>query len=232
MLIAGIQKMTMLDYPDRLAALIFTQGCNFACGYCHNPEMIPKLRVLDNSPDLEPEAVLAFLKTRVGLLDGVVISGGEPTLQPDLEEFIRKIKALGFLVKLDTNGSHPEILKKLIDEKLIDYIAMDLKHTQDKYAKLAKYKNLGNIMEAIRVVMNSGIDYEFRSTILPYYHSKNDLDAMGEMIRGANKWYLQNFRSLKTLDKKLQKKDCYSQQELNHFKEIASKYVGLAELRV
>jgi pyruvate formate lyase activating enzyme len=122
MLIAGLQKLTLIDYPEKLATLIFTQGCNFACDYCHNAEMIPQCRMKPFDPRLEPQAILNFLKHRQGLIDGVVISGGEPTLQSDLQAFIQQIKKLGYLVKLDTNGSNPNVLKKLIDANLLNYI--------------------------------------------------------------------------------------------------------------
>jgi len=232
MLIAGFQKMTLLDYPDKIAALVFTQGCNFFCGYCHNPEMIPKKRVLPYSPELEPQAILNFLKKRVGLLDGVVISGGEPTMQTDLVDFIGEIKALGFLVKLDTNGSNPGILKKLLKAKLLDYIAMDIKHSQDKYKKLTKVDFNKQIKESIKIIMNSGIDYEFRSTILPFYHSEADIEDMGKMIAGAKKWYLQSFRPMKTLDKKLHNENSFSSKELSSLEKIAQQYARLVAVRV
>lgn len=223
--------MTLLDYPDKIAALIFTQGCNFYCGYCHNPEMIPTVRILPASSDLEPESIFEFLKTRVGLLDGVVISGGEPTVHEDLEDFIRKIKELGFLVKLDTNGSNPDALRVLIGHELLDYVAMDIKQTKEGYKDLVKNDCQEKIQESIDLIKNSGVEYEFRSTILPYFHSKKDIEAMGKMIAGADRWYLQSFRPIKTLDKKLQRERAFTREELASLKKIAQKYAHEVELR-
>lgn len=231
MLIAGIQKMTLLDYPDKIAALIFTQGCNFACGYCHNPEMIPKSRVLPYSPDLEPDAILEFLSRRVGLLDAVVISGGEPTIHEDLGEFMQKIKDVGFLIKLDTNGSNPEVVQDLLDKKLLDYIAMDIKQSYSKYKELAKNDIADNIKKSIEIVRNSGIPYEFRSTILPRYHSSQDIEDMGEMIKGSDKWFLQNFRPMKTLDRKLQNENSFSEKEMEDLGKVADPYAELVDIR-
>jgi pyruvate formate lyase activating enzyme len=231
MLIAGFQKMTLLDYPGKIAALIFTQGCNFACGYCHNPEMIPRLRILPERPELEPAWILKFLKTRKGLLDGVVISGGEPTLQKDLVAFIEKIKKMGFLVKLDTNGSHPEVLKKLLKKNLLDYIAMDLKAALAGYPGLVKNKCEKAIQTSIRLIMKSGIDYEFRSTILPRCHKKSDIKAMGKMIQGATQWYLQSFRPIKTLDRSFQKEQPFSNKELYELQEIAASFATRVGVR-
>ncbi len=231
MLIAGFQKLTLLDYPGKIAALIFTQGCNFACGYCHNPEMIPSLRILPERPELDPEWILSFLATRKGLLDGVVVSGGEPTLHQDLPDFLKKIKNLGFLTKLDTNGSHPEVLSNLIDKKLVDYIAMDIKASPKNYADLVKHDDLGRILTSIRVIMDSSIDSEFRSTIFPSLHKPHEIKAMGTMIRGAKRWYLQNFRPLRTLDQKFQQQRSFDPEELNTFALLAKEYIQKVDIR-
>lgn len=231
MLIAGFQKMTLLDYPEKIAALVFTQGCNFACGYCHNPEMIPSKRILPYRPEFEPEAILDFLRRRKGLLDGVVVSGGEPTLQSDLDEFLASIKSLGFLVKLDTNGSRPEILKSLFEKNLVDYVAMDLKHTAEGYRALVKNDCSEAIHASIRLIKDSDVDYEFRSTLLPSVHQSVHLHAMGEMIKGAKRWYLQNFRSLKTLDRKLTQERSFREEELKSYRQIALKYAAFVGTR-
>ena len=231
MLIAGFQKMTLLDYPEKIAALVFTQGCNFACGYCHNPEMIPSKRILPYRPEFEPEAILDFLSRRRGLLDGVVISGGEPTLQPDLADFMTQVKALGLLIKLDTNGSHPEILKKLFGNNLVDYVAMDLKHTAEEYRALVKNDCAEAIQKSIQIIKGSGVDYEFRSTILPSLHRIEHIHSMGGMIRGAKRWYLQNFRPLKTLDRKLSTERSFREDELNLYRQAASKYAEFVGVR-
>jgi len=231
MLIAGFQKMTLLDYPDKIAALIFTQGCNFACGYCHNPEMIPSVRILPYQPELEPNAILNFLSRRRGLLDGVVISGGEPTLHADLGDFMESIKSMGFLVKLDTNGSNPEILERLLEKNLLDYIAMDVKHNVKDYQSLVKNDCVPDIQKSIEIIKDSGIDYEFRSTLVPGTHESKDISAMGEMIRGAKQWYLQNFRPLKTLTRNMQLLKPFTPKELKKFQEIANKYAKLVQVR-
>lgn len=232
MIIAGFQKLTLLDYPGHLAAIVFTQGCNFYCGYCHNPEMIPRVSSGPKRSDLQAETVLDFLKKRKDLLDGVVISGGEPTLQEDLQDFIKAIKTMGFLVKLDTNGSNPEVLQELINQQLLDYIAMDVKHSKKKYRDLVKSDVAKSIQKSITIIMNSNVDYEFRSTLVPSYHSEEDVDSMGKMIRGAKQWYLQPFRPLKTLDKRLARERSYTSEELDRFKNIASRFAKMVEVRI
>jgi pyruvate formate lyase activating enzyme len=231
MLIAGFQKLTLLDYPGKLAALIFTQGCNFACDYCHNPEMIPQCRRKTYDPRLDPQAILKFLERRQGLLDGVVISGGEPTLQPDLQDFMAKIKAMGYLIKLDTNGSNPQVLTNLIHANLLNYIAMDIKHTPKKYLKLVKNDCSDSILESINIIKNAKIDYEFRSTILPFFHSKDDIREMGKMIKGAEKWYLQTFRPHKTLSRKLNNQRSFTQKEMQSLQKATKPFANLVEIR-
>lgn len=231
MLISGFQNMTLMDYPGKIAALIFTQGCNFACGYCHNAEMIPSLRVLPYQPACEPSAILTFLQRRLGLLDGVVISGGEPTLHDDLEGFIRDIRALGFLIKLDTNGSRPEVLERLFSEGLVDYIAMDIKHTLSRYQQLVKNDCRESIKNSIQIIMTSGVEYEFRSTLVPRTHGLRDIQEMGAMIQGAQKWCLQNFRPGKTLLRRFQSLPSFTPQEMKKFSQLAKRYATVIELR-
>jgi pyruvate formate lyase activating enzyme len=224
MLIAGFQKLTLLDYPDKIAALLFTQGCNFSCGYCHNADMIPPCLTRAFNPELEEENVLKFLSRRIGLLDGVVISGGEPTMQKDLSEFMKKIKAMGFLIKLDSNGSHPDILRNLVDQDLIDYFAMDIKYPLEKYTRYMPQVDAEKIQESALFIMDSGIDYEFRSTILPAHHARQDIHKMGEIIDGAKRWYLQNFRSGRTLSPRLREARSFTKDELKHLENIAKNY--------
>lgn len=230
MLITGFQKMSLLDYPDKIAAIVFTQGCNFACGYCHNPELISKIKP-PGLKEFSEKSVLDFLKTRKGLLDGVVVTGGEPTLHEDLGDFLKKIKDLGFLVKLDTNGGNPEHLRKLIQLKLVDYIAMDIKHAPKKYQELVKNDCLAKIRESIKIIRSSGVDYEFRSTIAPYLHTEDDFCEMGKMIKGAKHWYLQNFRPGKTLQRSLEKERSFTEAELRHLASIAKNYVNDVTIR-
>jgi len=213
MFIGGLDKFSLIDYPEHLAAIVFTQGCNFRCHFCYNPMLVVPFSkredndrlqdnaaygvVRENGHSLIPEDDLFnFLKLRVGKLDGVVISGGEPTLHHDLPEFIKKIKALGYNVKLDSNGTNPEMLQKLIDENLIDYIGMDIKGPEDNSEKVVGVEvDLNKIKESIKIVIGSSVRYEFRTTIVPGLHNNDDISTMGEMIRGAGKWYLQEFKA-------------------------------------
>lgn len=189
MRIGGLQKLSLIDFPQKTAAIVFTQGCNFRCGYCHNPELIyPKLYQIP----IPEEEVFAFLETRVGKLDGVVITGGEPTLQSDLIDFIKKVKAMGFLVKLDSNGSNPEILKKIIDEKLVDFIAMDIKATFDKYNLVCGVSvNLDNIKKSIELIKKSGIRFQFRTTYDKTKLVDSDIQAMTNFLDVATNYKIQ-----------------------------------------
>lgn len=202
MRIGGIQKTTFLDYPDKMACVIFTVGCNMRCPFCHNREL-----ALGTSPAdakaMAGEEVFEFLKNRKKILEGVVISGGEPTLQPDLFDFIKKIKEMGYLVKLDTNGSNPGILKGLIDKKMIDFVAMDIKADWDNYDKATGIKaNLREIRKSIMIIEKSGIDYQFRSTIVRGIHDRRMVE---KMKREFPDLVLQKFRPNNCLDPKFLK---------------------------
>ena len=201
MLIGGIQKTSLLDYPGKISAIIFTQGCNFRCPYCHNPEL---LKTGENASLVSVSSVLDFLKTRIGKLDGVVITGGDPCLHKDLPEFIKAVKQLGFLVKLDTNGSFPGMLENLINENLIDYIAMDIKAPFEKYSSIAGCDiDIEKIKRSVHLVLESGIDYEFRTTVVKSMLAYDDFEKIGNEIHGAKRYYLQKFVPTKTLDTKL-----------------------------
>lgn len=227
--IGGFQKFSMIDYPGKMCAIIFTQGCNFRCGYCHNPELVKP--ELFETPLLEEE-FFNFLEERQGRLEAVSITGGEPTLQKDLVSFIRKIKDLNFLVKLDSNGTNPEILKKIIDQKLVDYLAMDIKAPLDKYEEIVQAKiNLENIQKSIRLIMNSGLDYEFRTTIVKSQLSVNDLLEIGKLIQGAQGYFLQKFVPSKANDEKFLKEVTYSDEEFEEIKKDLLKYVQKCEIR-
>lgn len=182
MLISGIQKFTAIDYPEKIAAIIFTPGCNFRCGFCYNQEFVLPEEIAKIKDNFIPEkAVLNFLKTRVGKIDGVVLSGGEPTLQKDLENFIDKVKELGFLVKLDTNGTDPKILKKLVESKKIDFIAMDIKTSFDNYKSLVGENiNLDDIKESMEFLKTNVIPYEFRTTVVGGMHTPEIFEEMGK----------------------------------------------------
>lgn len=187
--IAGVQKVTLLDYPGKVACEIFTQGCNFECPFCQNSSLIP----ITNTGEFSEEEIFEYLNLRKNILDGVVITGGEPTVQKDLKAFIKKIKDLGLLVKLDTNGGNPKVLQELIDEKLVDYVAMDIKNIFNKYNITAGKKiNLDNIKKSIEILKASKIDYEFRTTIIKEMHSLDDIISICKLVGNA-KYYLQNF---------------------------------------
>ncbi|MEI8143646.1 MAG: anaerobic ribonucleoside-triphosphate reductase activating protein [Candidatus Berkelbacteria bacterium] len=263
MQIAGIQKLTLVDFPGRVAATIFTRGCSFRCGFCHNPELvIPE----QYSPLLDEKQLFDFLEKRYGKLTGVCITGGEPCLQPDIAKFITHLKALGFDTKLDTNGSFPESLEKIIKDGEIDYIAMDIKASLGKYAQVAIPKSelliskqspntksqktdvipsevevsrkransekelIQKIQKSIKLIMNSGIDYEFRTTVCHPYHQVADFDEIGKMIKGAPRYYLQNYRESKHVDKEIDFQP-FSDQELGEAQKIMQKYVAEVDIR-
>jgi pyruvate formate lyase activating enzyme len=192
MQIAGLQKLTLLDFPSRTACTVFTPGCNFRCGYCHNPELVePKnLELIDEGKFFD------FLSTRKGLLDGVCVTGGEPTLQPDLLEFLKKIRQRGFLVKLDTNGSNPEVLEKLFRAHLLDYVALDVKASPERYEKLIKTEGVVAKIRAARdLIMQSGVEYEFRTTLVKELVSEKEWGSILNFVCGAEKFFLQNFEN-------------------------------------
>ena len=226
--LAGLQKTTFIDYPEKIACIVFTQGCNFRCGFCHNPELFE-----NKEPVLSVPAFFEFLNKRKGKLDGVVITGGEPTLHgKDLIEFIKEVKSFGFLVKLDTNGTHPDVLQELLNENLLDYIAMDIK------APLAKYKTITQtdidtkiIKKSIDMIMNSGVDYEFRTTIVKSQLSVEDLRQIGELIQGAKRYYMQKFLATKTLDETLMSEESYTDEEFKNLRTILEEYVDFVDYR-
>lgn len=188
MKIAGIQKLSMVDFDGHLSATIFTSGCNFACPFCHNSTLIGT-----ESELVSEDEVLDFLYKRKNMLDAVCISGGEPTLQKDLPKFIEKIKKMGYLIKLDTNGTNLLMLKYLVENKLIDYVAMDIKNSFENYSKTIGVDNKTNIKATIDYIMSCGIDYEFRTTLVKNYHTVEDIKSIAENIGGANKYFLQKF---------------------------------------
>ena len=197
MVISGFQKLTLVDYPGHTACILFTQGCNFKCPFCHNSDLISGA----NKPNIIDEQVIFdYLDKRKGLIDGVVVSGGEPLLQKDIELFIRKIKEKGYKVKLDTNGSKPNILKKLIDESLLDYVAMDVKNTFTKYEVTTGIStNIKDIKESIEILKDSNIDYEFRTTIVKELHNFEDIMEILNYIGTNVKFYIQNYRDCDTV---------------------------------
>lgn len=226
MQIGGVQKTSLLDYPDKISAIVFTCGCNFRCGYCHNPELI----VVKNEPAWTTAGFFEFLNTRKGKLDGVVITGGEPCIQNGLIDFIKQIKDMGFLVKLDTNGTYPQVLKEVLP--FVDYIAMDIKAPLYKYKNITKVNiDTEKIKESINIIMNSGVEYEFRTTVVKSQLDKKDFEAIGELIKGAEKYYLQKFVPSKTLDTRLMSEKTYSNQEFNQIISILNNNIKRIWLR-
>lgn len=191
MKISGFDKLTLLNYPDKLACTIFTSGCNLRCPFCHNSGL-----VTNNYNEISFDSIYEYLKKRIGILDGVCITGGEPLIHADIKDYIKKIKDLGYLVKIDTNGCNPKLLKELIDLKLVDYIAMDIKNIYSKYDITSGVKvNIDNIKKSISIIENSGIDYEFRTTIVKEFHSIQDIKEILSYISSNSNYYIQNFKN-------------------------------------
>jgi pyruvate formate lyase activating enzyme len=214
--IKGIQKTTFVDYPGKIAATVFTSGCNFRCVFCHNSSLVDaeKGKALPTIPEAE---ILDYLKGRTHQLEGVCVSGGEPTIHPDLPVFIRKLKALGYNIKLDTNGSNPDMLQGLIDEGLLEYIAMDIKGPIGLYSQIVNMKiNESDILRSISIIKNSKVRQEFRTTVLPEFHQDADIDSVGCMLRGAQHYSLQQFRASEgVLNPQYQDAQSYTRAELN-----------------
>lgn len=281
MLIGGLQKFSLLDYPGKISAIVFTQGCNFRCQFCYNPMLVwpikpcrafisakvmadkkatadqgskskyareQKLGQQKAHPIINLDDLFVFLKSRVGKLDAVVITGGEPCLHQDLPEFIKKIKELGYLVKLDTNGSYPGTLEKLTSPqpspyqgegaRLIDYVAMDLKAPEDKYELVvgangrSPVVNFNKIKKSVKIIRASGLPYEFRTTVVPGLLNKDDIGEMGKIIKGAGVWYLQNFKSNSELvGQDLKGRVPYNSRQMQEMAEVGRKYVKRCEVR-
>lgn len=192
--IFGMEKLSLVDYDGFIAATVFTGSCNFKCGFCHNAALVNDYKTLET---LSEEEVFSYLKKRKGVLEGLCITGGEPTLQKDLPDFCRKVKEIGYSVKVDSNGTNPEMLKTLAENGLADYFAMDIKNDRENYAPiigLSAY-DTKNVEKSVDYLMNSGVNYEFRTTIINEYHSAENVKKIGEWIKGAKKYFLQKFKS-------------------------------------
>lgn len=225
MLISAIQKTTLLDYPDKIATIIFTAWCNLRCGFCHNSDFVlPKeiKKIIDFIPE---EIFFNFLKTKVWVLDWVVICWWEPTINSDLYEFCKRIKELWFLVKIDTNWYNPDVLERLLNEKLVDYIAMDIKNSFTKYELTTGVnEDLERYKKSIEIIKNSSIDYEFRTTLVKWFHEKEDIIEISKTISWAKKYYLQNFKWGKTLEENYIWVS-FSKKELKEFKKVCLEFV-------
>lgn len=228
MKINGFQKMTLLDFPGKVACTIFTSGCNFRCPFCHNAGLVTHI---SEDTAISEQEILNYLSKRQGLLEGVCITGGEPLINADIGAFVKEIKALGFAVKVDTNGSFPERLKELIDSGNVDYVAMDIKNSKEKYALTAGINNLSleNIEKSVEILKNSDIDYEFRTTIVDGFHTAEDIASVGEWIKGAKGYYLQNFVDSGDLIENGLKS--VKSTELYKMQQIAEQFVVKTEIR-
>lgn len=228
MKIYGLNKTTLLDYPGKVAATVFLGGCNFRCPFCQNSSL-----VLNPSaqPEIPVKEVLSFLKKRQGILEGVCVTGGEPTLSPDLPELLQEIRTLGYPIKLDTNGTHPELLKTLAEQNLIQMTAVDIKACPDNYPSLCGlvHPDLDAVKETVEFLKNGALDYEFRTTVVRELHSEKDFIEIGQWLTGAKAYYLQAYRDSEEV---LQPGfSSYTQKELEHFREILKRTIPLVELR-
>ena len=223
MIIGGFQKNSLIDYPGKISSVIFTLGCNFRCPYCHNPELVNP--ALFTAP-VDKASVFSFLEKRRGLIDAVVITGGEPTLHSDLSEFIVRIKSLGFLVKLDTNGYHPDMLERIICEGNLDYIAMDVKAPIGKYSEVTRCNcDEDNIDRSIQLIINSGVKYEFRTTVAKPLLTLEDIRKIEKRIENAELFYVQDFVHSKTLDPLAFELVSFCKEEMGFLRKNHDKYV-------
>lgn len=233
MIIGGLEKLSLIDFPGYLSAIIFTKSCNFRCHFCYNPMLVfaegeSELKNIDEGPSLIPEEDLfLFLEERAGKLEGLVISGGEPTLQADLKDFIIKVKKIGYKIKLDTNGTNPEKVADLIKNGLLDYVAMDLKAPFDKYEKVIGVKtDIEKIKKSVDLLIKGNIPYEFRSTLVPGLVDESEILEMSKNISGAKLWYLQKFKSdVDLVNKDFKNKYSFTDIEMKNFSEIGSTFV-------
>jgi len=246
MIIGGLQKLTLIDYPGKLACTVFCTGCNYRCGFCYNPELVLAEKIKEQNKISELE-FFDFLNKRKGLLNGVCIGGGEPSMNQDLPDFCRKIKNLDYFIKLDTNGSHPKMLKNLIDQKLVDYIALDIKAPPEKYIQIIGMQNkmvLGkeqsdfwlkkiveNIEKSINLVRQGQIDSEFRTTIVPGLLKKQDILKIAKWLSPAKKYFLQQFRPAKTINPEFSKIKPYSQKHLLEIQKAVAPFFQTCQIR-
>lgn len=225
----GLQKLTLLDFPGQVACTLFTRGCNMRCPFCHNALLVTEAH---KQKTYKNEEILAFLKKRVGILDGIAITGGEPTLMNGLREFIIEARALGYKIKLDTNGTRPEVLRSLLEERLVDYVAMDIKNSREKYGVTVgfdKSYDLSPIDESISILMNGDVDFEFRTTVSKTFHTEEDILKIGEWLAGKEKFFLQQFKDSGNLIG--EGIEAYSEDEMRALLDKILPFVPNAQLR-
>ena len=225
--IKGLQKTSLIDYPGKVSCVVFVGGCNFRCPFCHNPDLVEEISL----PDIEEADILDFLEKRKKWLDAVVISGGEPTLYPELIDFVRKVKELGYLVKIDTNGTNPRLLKELME--IVDYVAMDIKASRESYEKVTLVTvAIEKIDESVDILKNSNITYEFRTTVVPGLFDEKEAERIGEWLEGAKLYMLQQFNPKKDMvDNSFKGVLPFEKDELERFKKIVEKNIGKVDVR-
>jgi len=239
MIIGGLEKISLIDFPGCVSAVVFTKSCNFRCHFCYNPMLVltsgeGEIENKEKDPSLiSEEDLFLFLESRAGKIEGIVISGGEPTLQPDLKDFIIKLKKMNFKIKLDTNGTNPEVVEDLINNKLIDYVAMDVKGPMNKYEEIvATQVDLNKVKKTIKLLMKNKVPYEFRTTLVPGLHVLDDVLLMAKEIRGAKKWFLQKFKSDTNLvNNNFRNKEAFFTSDIKKVIEKAKKYVPNCQIR-
>ncbi len=228
MVIHGIQKLTLVDYPGHPAAILFTGDCNFRCPFCQNA---PLVLSSSSEPVIDEDEIFSFLKKRKGMLEGVVVTGGEPTLQRDLIPFLGRLKTLGYLVKLDTNGYRPEVLKSAVESGYVDYVAMDIKTSLDEYPVVAGIKDLdvSRIERSVELLKSGAVDYEFRTTVVEPLHHKENFEKIGELLKGCRRYYLQSFVDSGNIIGK----NCFppSQEQLKNYLKTVSNYIESVSIR-
>lgn len=230
MIFGGFQKFSLIDYPGKICAIVFTQGCNFRCPYCHNPELVEFDRPDYAAP--EENEIISFLEKRKGKLDALTVTGGEPLLHSDLDTFLTRVKELGYLIKLDTNGSLPSGLENVIQNRLIDYIAMDVKAPIGKYSEVVRARiDTDKILRSINLIMDSGLEYEFRTTVVKDLLCKDDILKIGPLVHNACLYVLQKFVPSKTLDKEFINSPGYSDEEMEEFRKMMEGFVSTCVVR-
>ncbi|MBO7304346.1 MAG: anaerobic ribonucleoside-triphosphate reductase activating protein [Clostridia bacterium] len=230
MLLLGLQKLTLLDFPEKMAATVFTGGCNFRCPFCHNASLVLGERVQSGEP-ISEEEFFAFLKKRQGILEGVCVSGGEPTLSPDLIPFLNNIKNMGYLVKLDTNGYRPDVLRRAIEAGVVDYVAMDIKSSREGYARAVGLDKIdvSKIEESAELLMRGNVNFEFRTTLVRELHGDEEIIAIGKWLSGAERYFLQTFRDSGDLIS--ENFSGYDKNETVHLLKLLTPYIPNAQIR-